>query len=176
MHQKLKPRTRRGLIFGAEGRNRTADTRIFSPLLYRLSYLGILWCCASLCEGGGAEEVCRRSRRGGTLPTELPRHCSDPSIYARWHPMSRFSGGAGSGIQGPRSKVRGAAPVIPTYLFPVPLQSFRGCRKSRPVRRSLGEGGSPCETIFLPRAHAPTPPRCSPHLPLVLHDPLVYFD
>ncbi len=28
-------------IHGAEGRNRTIDTRIFSPLLYRLSYLGI---------------------------------------------------------------------------------------------------------------------------------------
>ncbi len=27
---------------GAEGRNRTADTGIFSPLLYRLSYLGNL--------------------------------------------------------------------------------------------------------------------------------------
>jgi hypothetical protein len=27
---------------GAEGQNRTADTGIFSPLLYRLSYLGIL--------------------------------------------------------------------------------------------------------------------------------------
>ena len=26
---------------GAERRNRTVDTRIFSPLLYRLSYLGI---------------------------------------------------------------------------------------------------------------------------------------
>ena len=26
---------------GAQGRNRTADTGIFSPLLYRLSYLGI---------------------------------------------------------------------------------------------------------------------------------------
>jgi hypothetical protein len=25
---------------GAEGQNRTADTGIFSPLLYRLSYLG----------------------------------------------------------------------------------------------------------------------------------------
>ncbi len=25
---------------GAEGRNRTVDTRIFSPLLYQLSYLG----------------------------------------------------------------------------------------------------------------------------------------
>ncbi len=30
------------LIFiGAEGQNRTADTGIFSPLLYRLSYLGL---------------------------------------------------------------------------------------------------------------------------------------
>jgi hypothetical protein len=28
------------MIRGAEGRNRTIDTRIFSPLLYRLSYLG----------------------------------------------------------------------------------------------------------------------------------------
>gem|GEM_PF-2604667 len=26
---------------GAQGQNRTADTRIFSPLLYRLSYLGV---------------------------------------------------------------------------------------------------------------------------------------
>jgi len=26
---------------GAEGQNRTGDTRIFSPLLYRLSYLGV---------------------------------------------------------------------------------------------------------------------------------------
>ncbi len=26
---------------GAEGQNRTADTGIFSPLLYRLSYLGL---------------------------------------------------------------------------------------------------------------------------------------
>jgi hypothetical protein len=29
-----------GLKFGAQGQNRTADTRIFSPLLYQLSYLG----------------------------------------------------------------------------------------------------------------------------------------
>ena len=26
---------------GAQGRNRTNDTRIFNPLLYQLSYLGI---------------------------------------------------------------------------------------------------------------------------------------
>ena len=29
--------------FGASGRNRTNDTRIFSPLLYLLSYRGMLW-------------------------------------------------------------------------------------------------------------------------------------
>jgi hypothetical protein len=28
------------LFYGAETQNRTADTGIFSPLLYRLSYLG----------------------------------------------------------------------------------------------------------------------------------------
>ena len=28
--------------YGAQGRNRTTDTRIFNPLLYRLSYLGTL--------------------------------------------------------------------------------------------------------------------------------------
>ena len=27
--------------YGAQGRNRTSDTRIFSPLLYQLSYLGL---------------------------------------------------------------------------------------------------------------------------------------
>ncbi len=27
--------------YGAQGRNRTTDTRIFSPLLYQLSYLGL---------------------------------------------------------------------------------------------------------------------------------------
>ena len=30
------------LLSGAQSRNRTSDTRIFNPLLYRLSYLGTL--------------------------------------------------------------------------------------------------------------------------------------
>ena len=34
--QKVEPL----FIRGAQGRNRTTDTRIFNPLLYRLSYLG----------------------------------------------------------------------------------------------------------------------------------------
>ena len=29
-------------MFGGQGQNRTADTRIFSPLLYQLSYLAVL--------------------------------------------------------------------------------------------------------------------------------------
>ncbi len=32
---------------GAQGRNRTTDTRIFNPLLYQLSYLGILPDCGA---------------------------------------------------------------------------------------------------------------------------------
>ena len=32
----------RGFMNGAQGQNRTADTWIFNPLLYRLSYLGPL--------------------------------------------------------------------------------------------------------------------------------------
>ena len=31
-----------GLQYGAQRRNRTTDTGIFNPLLYRLSYLGVL--------------------------------------------------------------------------------------------------------------------------------------
>jgi hypothetical protein len=31
-----------GVFNGAQSRNRTSDTRIFNPLLYRLSYLGTL--------------------------------------------------------------------------------------------------------------------------------------
>ena len=34
-----KPRKRGALDNGAQGRNRTADTGIFNPLLYQLSYL-----------------------------------------------------------------------------------------------------------------------------------------
>ena len=36
-------------INGAFGRNRTSDTRIFSPLLYQLSYKGIIKTCINLC-------------------------------------------------------------------------------------------------------------------------------
>ena len=37
------------MIYGAQGRNRTTDTRIFSPLLYRLSYLGVLILLLNAC-------------------------------------------------------------------------------------------------------------------------------
>ena len=36
--QKAPDQRSRAFQFGGLGRNRTADTRIFSPLLYRLSY------------------------------------------------------------------------------------------------------------------------------------------
>ena len=45
----LTSREQKKKIKNAQSRNRTSDTRIFSPLLYQLSYLGI-WsvnCCVS---------------------------------------------------------------------------------------------------------------------------------
>ena len=45
----LTSREQKNEIKNAQSRNRTSDTRIFSPLLYQLSYLGI-WsvnCCVS---------------------------------------------------------------------------------------------------------------------------------
>ena len=44
----------RGNLNGGQGQNRTADTGIFSPLLYRLSYLAIWEACCHL--GGDVVE------------------------------------------------------------------------------------------------------------------------
>ena len=53
----------RSLIWiGGQGRNRTTDTRIFSPLLYQLSYLAVLREPGEIPEGG----VLNRSRAGGS--------------------------------------------------------------------------------------------------------------
>ena len=38
------------MVFGGLGRDRTADTRIFNPLLYQLSYRAKQVQCANLCE------------------------------------------------------------------------------------------------------------------------------
>ena len=37
-----------GLVFGGLGRDRTADTRIFNPLLYQLSYRARTATCSKL--------------------------------------------------------------------------------------------------------------------------------
>jgi hypothetical protein len=37
-----------GSVVGGLGRNRTTDTRIFSPLLYQLSYQAWGWNCGAL--------------------------------------------------------------------------------------------------------------------------------
>lgn len=41
MERGLHHRSRTEVISGAEGRDRTGDTGIFSAVLYRLSYLGV---------------------------------------------------------------------------------------------------------------------------------------
>jgi hypothetical protein len=56
---------------GAWGRNRTSDTRIFNPLLYRLSYPGVpKYRLGSVLAGG--ERVYSRARPGLSTPLERP--------------------------------------------------------------------------------------------------------
>lgn len=45
---------------GAQGRNRTADTAIFSRMLYQLSYLGIGRCAERWRRSGGIRKAFRR--------------------------------------------------------------------------------------------------------------------
>src|SRR5215470_14850237 len=49
-------------VVGAQGRNRTTDTGIFSPLLYRLSYLGLP---GRVCMPHGGSPVKDFARSGG---------------------------------------------------------------------------------------------------------------
>jgi hypothetical protein len=53
---------------GAQGRNRTSDTRIFNPLLYQLSYLG--------------GHACRAVRRAAGDIGESVRHCNNQFFAA----------------------------------------------------------------------------------------------
>ena len=53
-----------GEFDGAQGQNRTADTRIFSPLLYRLSYLG------DRSEGGFLGDGSCSVQRPGAIPPQ----------------------------------------------------------------------------------------------------------
>ena len=47
-NNKARARRAKSLNLGARRRNRTTDTGIFNPLLYQLSYPGMLrYCCAT---------------------------------------------------------------------------------------------------------------------------------
>ena len=59
-------------LIGAQGQNRTADTGIFNPLLYRLSYLGLV-----------LYTPLRRAKEGGIKATAARR--------VKWRQMPRVT-------------------------------------------------------------------------------------
>ncbi len=69
------------VFFGAQTRNRTKDTRIFSPLLYLLSYLGMLYR-----KWSGWQDL--NPRPTGPKPVALPS-CATPRYKAKFNFMWR---------------------------------------------------------------------------------------
>ena len=69
---------------GASGRSRTNDTRIFSPLLYQLSYRGISSRYFSLMKGDqeGVRTLDLRRDRPALYSSELTRHIQQPFMVA----------------------------------------------------------------------------------------------
>ena len=66
-------------FYGAEGQNRTADTGIFSPLLYRLSYLGVIKTrpkketCLCIKSSGNCQDFFVPYRRKEIAAANMPR-------------------------------------------------------------------------------------------------------
>lgn len=87
-------------VVGAQGRNRTTDTRIFSPLLYQLSYLG-----QQDMDGWALGKLCR------DLSCVLKRfpHLKSRSIDP--HPQPRLLPGNGHAINQPRAGADAAGEI-----------------------------------------------------------------
>jgi hypothetical protein len=60
-----------GMKGGGENRNRTDDTRIFSPLLYHLSYLAMTFLRSSFATSYGSEEEVRSASLNVSLTVSL---------------------------------------------------------------------------------------------------------
>lgn len=75
------------VLYGGQGRNRTADTRIFSPLLYQLSYLadGEWSCVLNLLRGWQSSTNVLSSRPFfGNWQKFLRMFCPGIRIGRRW--------------------------------------------------------------------------------------------
>ena len=155
-----RARQSRGPHSGAGGRNRTADTRIFSPLLYRLSY-------------PGGNRVGRVSFAQDRQPVDRtprmgirPRRDGEPRRPGaggplsppdggpdRWRdPFRRLSREGGPSPHPSPAALRAAS--VPGGLSPPPATRLR-----RPFRPS-GRGPSPCGRASPPRPAA-APPRAA---------------
>ena len=75
-----------GRLDGAQGRNRTTDTRIFNPLLYQLSYLGL--CCLALLgkpkKGCGHNKARIKTVAAALVKSQDQKLIRNPGRHNRW--------------------------------------------------------------------------------------------
>ncbi len=108
-------------INGAQGRNRTTDTRIFSPLLYQLSYLGTG--TAAPGRPGGRRgpvigAIARPVKRARDRLWVMPRLCHGSAAGRLW-----VGRGSAHGSSAGRLRARSRW-IVPGVLFAVAVRFF----------------------------------------------------
>ncbi len=112
-----------GAMNGGQGRNRTTDTRIFSPLLYRLSYLA-------------SNDICQYAR--GRFPKREGGIKAARQAFVKHHT-----------IQGVPKHHTPRTAVCPTAAMPKPFPVARIRWVGHPLRRKRSASFPPRETSVL---------------------------
>ena len=69
---------------GGQGRDRTADTRIFSPLLYQLSYLAIPCIAPGSALREGVQKCCNEVNYNKRIPERKARPTSSSTFFCEF--------------------------------------------------------------------------------------------
>ncbi len=148
--QSLKACLRRGAeasggSHGAQGRDRTTDTAIFSRMLYQLSYLGVPRKASKKASEpavySGVRRACPPGFAFGVSQVTTGGHAAQPGLGVICKPLERKAfGSATNGLRIPRSKV-------PDQRFPLGRRRDRTIRPPGLVRFDVVSKAGPDQRI-----------------------------